>query len=60
MNDVLYVKDIIMEGDAAPFLFSETGEKKELNYFFFEKNADSSLRKKRRTSYHTLYKARRE
>ena len=28
--------------------FSETGEKKELNYFFFEKNADSSLREEKK------------
>ena len=48
MRCVLYVKDILMEGDAALFFFSETGEKKELNYFFFEKNADSSLREEKK------------
>ena len=34
MNDVLYVKDILMEGDAALFLLSERGEKRCLGFFF--------------------------
>ena len=37
MNDVSYVKDILMEGDAALFFFSETGEKRCLGFFFWKK-----------------------
>ena len=51
----LYVKDILMEGDAALFFFSETGEKKELNYVFFEKNADSSLKGRKEEHRTTLF-----
>ena len=47
----LYVKDIPMEGDAAPFFFlvrQERKREKELNYFYFEKNVDSSLREEKK------------